>query len=255
MFRRDRTCQIIKCNLWNTRLCPHLTIIKKMKTYLKLEGKLGPKLQPQTDQSRPTQPDTNLCIRKETKAIEKREKLIPTKMYKVKALARPESQTSNATMQPPVTTPNVPTISESQKAFTRRYFREQPPTIQKHPNLHWHPMAQSRKDVREFLQVEEGLANPSYHYYIKTPHKNRTTNPRTSHPQCNSSTKSRDMLMGTELLHLQNMEEDWDGEHQKQFNRMFQAHSHSNPRCKTFNTPRPRIIRSPKTSSAPVTDI
>ena len=53
MFRRDRTCQIIKCNLWSTRLHPHPTIIKKMKTYLELEGKLGPKIQPQSNQVRP----------------------------------------------------------------------------------------------------------------------------------------------------------------------------------------------------------
>ena len=38
MFRRDRTCQIIKCNPWSTRLCPHPTIIKKLKNYLELEG-------------------------------------------------------------------------------------------------------------------------------------------------------------------------------------------------------------------------
>ena len=45
-FRRDKTCQVIKCNPWSTRLCPHPTIIKKMKTYLELEGKLEPKPQP-----------------------------------------------------------------------------------------------------------------------------------------------------------------------------------------------------------------
>ena len=50
-----------------------------MKTYLELEGKLGPKLQPQLDQSRPTQPVTNPHIRKGTKATEKRKKLIPTR--------------------------------------------------------------------------------------------------------------------------------------------------------------------------------
>ena len=108
-FRRDRTCQIIKCNPWSTRLCPHPTIIKKMKTFLELEGKLGPELQPQTDQSRPTQPDTNPCIRKETKAIEKMKKLNPTKKDKVKVVGRHKSKTSNATVQPPVATPNAPT--------------------------------------------------------------------------------------------------------------------------------------------------
>ena len=43
MFRRDRTCEIIKYNPWSTRLCPHPPLIKKMKMYLELEGKLGPK--------------------------------------------------------------------------------------------------------------------------------------------------------------------------------------------------------------------
>ena len=52
-FRRDRTCQLIKCNPWSTRLCPHPTIVKKMKTYLELEGKLGPKPQSQSYQFRP----------------------------------------------------------------------------------------------------------------------------------------------------------------------------------------------------------
>ena len=37
MFRRDRMCQIIKCNPWSTRLCPHLSLIKTMRTHLKLE--------------------------------------------------------------------------------------------------------------------------------------------------------------------------------------------------------------------------
>ena len=42
IFRRDRTTQLIKCTPWRTRLCPHPTIIKKMKTFLEVEGKMGP---------------------------------------------------------------------------------------------------------------------------------------------------------------------------------------------------------------------
>ena len=86
-----------------------------MKTYLELEGKFGPKLQPQSDQSTLAQPNTNSHMSKETKATEKRKKLIPTKKYKVKVVARPKSKISNTTMQPPVTTPNAPTNSDSQK--------------------------------------------------------------------------------------------------------------------------------------------
>ena len=58
-FRRDRMCQITRCNPRSTRHCPHPTIIKKMRTYLELEWKLGPKSQPQQNQSRPAQPNTN----------------------------------------------------------------------------------------------------------------------------------------------------------------------------------------------------
>ena len=45
-FQRDRTMQIIKCNPWSARLHPYPSLIQKMKMYLELEGKLGPKPRP-----------------------------------------------------------------------------------------------------------------------------------------------------------------------------------------------------------------
>ena len=42
IFRRDRMTQLIKCTLWSMRLCPYPTIVKKMKTFLEVEGKMGP---------------------------------------------------------------------------------------------------------------------------------------------------------------------------------------------------------------------
>ena len=116
MFRRDRTCQLIKCNPLSTRLCPHPTIIKKMKTYLELEGKLGPKPQPQSNQFRSPQPDTNPQVRRDSKATEKRKGLIPTKKYKVKVVARPVP--SNVTVHPPQTNVKAPVNSEGQKPST-----------------------------------------------------------------------------------------------------------------------------------------
>ena len=74
MFRRDRTCQIIKCRPWSTRLHPHPTIIKKMKTHLKLDGKLGPKTQPQPNQFRPPQANTNPKVRKESISYREKKK-------------------------------------------------------------------------------------------------------------------------------------------------------------------------------------
>ena len=46
IFQRDRTTQLIKCTPWSTRLHPHPTIVKKMRTFLEVEGKMGPIPQP-----------------------------------------------------------------------------------------------------------------------------------------------------------------------------------------------------------------
>ena len=117
MFRRDRTCQLIKCNPWSTRLSPHPTVIKKMKTYLELDGKLGPKSQSQTNQFRPLLPNTNPQVGKESKMTEKRKRLSPTKKFK--AVDRPNP--GNITMQPPQEI--TPVNPECQ----------QPPTLENNP--------------------------------------------------------------------------------------------------------------------------
>ena len=75
IFRRDWTMQVIKCTPWNTRLCPHPTIIKKMKTFLEVEGKMGPTPAP-ASQFRPPLPNTNPNIRKDN-AAEKRKRAVP----------------------------------------------------------------------------------------------------------------------------------------------------------------------------------
>ena len=62
IFRRDWTTQGIKCTPWSTRLCPLPTIIKKMKTFLEVEVKMGPAPAPTSaaaSQSRPPLPNTN----------------------------------------------------------------------------------------------------------------------------------------------------------------------------------------------------
>ena len=49
-FRRDWTTQVISWNPWSTRIHPYPSLIRKMNTYLELEGKLGAQsqLQPGT---------------------------------------------------------------------------------------------------------------------------------------------------------------------------------------------------------------
>ena len=79
IFRRDQTTQVIKCTLWSTRLHPHSTYIKKMKTFLKVEGKMGPA---PSSQFRPLLPDTNPNIRKDN-AAERRKRAVPKRFRPV----------------------------------------------------------------------------------------------------------------------------------------------------------------------------
>ena len=88
IFRRDRTTQLIKCTPWSSRLCSHPTIIKKMRTFLEVEGKLGP-IPQSNNQYRPPQPDTNPNIRKPTKTTEKRKRVTLTKRFKANIAAKP----------------------------------------------------------------------------------------------------------------------------------------------------------------------
>ena len=91
MFQTDRTTQLIKCTLWSTRICPHPTIVKKMRTFLEVEGKMGPIPQPTSSQYRPPQPDTNPNIRKD-KAVEKRKRTAPTKRFRPNTASRPSER-------------------------------------------------------------------------------------------------------------------------------------------------------------------
>ena len=59
IFRRDRMTQLIKCTPWSMRLHPHPTIVKKMKTFLEVENKMGPIIPAPVNQFRPPLPETN----------------------------------------------------------------------------------------------------------------------------------------------------------------------------------------------------
>ena len=104
IIRRDRTTQLIKCTPWSTRLCPHPTIIKKMKTFLEVENKMGPIPTPGS-QFRPPLPDTNPNIRKDN-VTEKRKRATCKKKFR---LATPKPATEHLPLleAPPKLTPSV----------------------------------------------------------------------------------------------------------------------------------------------------
>ena len=89
---------VISCNPWSTSLCPYPSLIRKTKTYLELEGKLGPKPRPQPQT--PSQPCTstpsqiNNSLTWKTPgpkmAEKKRRTRAPVKRrYKVRLIAQP----------------------------------------------------------------------------------------------------------------------------------------------------------------------
>ena len=82
---------------------PHPTIIKKMKTFLEVEGKMGPIPQPTSSQYRPPQLDTNPKVRKDN-AAEKRKRAVPTKRFRPSAAPKPDETAA----QPPATVSKVP---------------------------------------------------------------------------------------------------------------------------------------------------
>ena len=55
-----------------------------MKTFLEVEGKMGPMPQPTSSQYRPPQLDTNPNVRKDN-ALEKRKWAVPTKRFRPSA--------------------------------------------------------------------------------------------------------------------------------------------------------------------------
>ena len=81
IFRRDRTTQLIKCTPWSLKLHLHPTIVKKMKTFLEVENKMGLLIPALVSQFRPPLPETNPNFRK-SNTTEKRKRATPKKKFR-----------------------------------------------------------------------------------------------------------------------------------------------------------------------------
>ena len=64
IFRKDWMIQLVMCIPWTANLCPHLNIVKKMKTFLEVENKMGPVIPALASQFRPPLPETNPNVRR-----------------------------------------------------------------------------------------------------------------------------------------------------------------------------------------------
>ena len=191
-----------------------------MKTYLKLDRKLGPKAQPQSDQFRPTQPDTNPHVRKDYKATEKRKRLIPTRKYKLKVVVRPNS--SNVTAQPHVTNPKAPENTEGQKPSTEGTPGNNPLPLENAPVHTSTPWPEAGKMSGNLFELRKDWP------ILPT---NNTVTPTNSKPPIKIEPKVQEQPIpgaapppkaeqcgwGLNCPICKNIEEDWDGENQKQF--------------------------------------
>ena len=112
-FRRDWTTQVISCNPWSTRVCPYPSLIRKMKTYLELEGKLGPPLQsqPWTSIFSPDKKSSPCKILVPKKVEKKKRTNAPVKRrFKVRVIAQPMPTNPTLSMIPTLLAEPYPTV-------------------------------------------------------------------------------------------------------------------------------------------------
>ena len=83
IFKRDRTIQLTKCIPWTMKIHPHPTIIKKMKTFLEEENKMGLMIPiPESNsQFRHPLPEMNPNVHKNDNT-EKRKRATPKRKFK-----------------------------------------------------------------------------------------------------------------------------------------------------------------------------
>ena len=100
--------QLVRCLPWTPNLHLHLNTVKKMKTFLEVENKMGPIIPALASQFRLPLPETNPNVRK-SDASEKRERVTPKKRF------RPATPRATPTCPP---LPQVPPKSTNDAATT-----------------------------------------------------------------------------------------------------------------------------------------
>ena len=99
------------CNPWSTRLCPYPSLISKMKTYLELKGKPGPKPKPQLQPCISTFSHNSSLTRKtlmpKNAGKKRRARTLVKRRYKIRVITQPLATTPTSPMNP--IPPAVPT--------------------------------------------------------------------------------------------------------------------------------------------------
>ena len=90
LYKRDWTTQVTKCLPWTNNIRPHPTIVKKMKTFLEVENKMGTRIQTSmpNSQIRPPLPITNPNVSRSDNA-ERRKTVMPKRKFRPVTAANP----------------------------------------------------------------------------------------------------------------------------------------------------------------------
>ena len=213
VFRRDRTSHLIKCTQWSTRLCPHPTIIKKISRISRETGSVTP-VPKYPVQTLPTRHQPH--ARKGGKVTEKEMRLAPTKRFKTKITAKPNSD--GATMRPPVIVSKAPTNLESKEGTPEN----KPPPLEDAPIHAGTPWPKAGKMSGNLFQIrKDWLIPPNYDYDSNTniAIANSSKSPIKIEPkpeeQPTNSPIAEKCGWGPNCPFCKNIE-DWDGDHQKQ---------------------------------------
>ena len=98
IFRRDRMTQLVRCVPWTPNLQPHPNMVKKMRTFLEVENKMGPIIPAPANQYRLPLPEMNPNVRKGN-VTKKRRTVTPKRKF------RPIAPKATATCSPLPKTP------------------------------------------------------------------------------------------------------------------------------------------------------
>ena len=223
---------------------------QKMKTFLEVEGKMGPIPQPTSSQYRPPQLDTNPNVRKDN-AVEKRKRAAPNKWFRPSAAPRP----SGTATCPPVTVSKVPANVKSQTDASEN----RPPPLEDAPVCKSTPWPRAGKMSWNLFEDRNWLLPPNY---LNNDSKNTTgiasPKPPIKEPKIDEqsiiSPKAEICRWGLNCPFCKNQDkEDWDGKHQTNHNR--KHHPSQKSKGPKQDAPKLWTIKSLKPYRGPVTDI
>ena len=190
-----------------------------MKTFLEVEGKMGPIPQPASNQYRPSQLDTNPKVRKDN-AVEKRKRAAPTQRFRPSAAPKP----NEIAVQLPVTVSKVPEAPGNR-----------PPPLEKAQVQESNPWPGAGRMSGNLFEDRNWLLPPNY---LNNDCKNATSpkSPIKEEPKTGEQEKCG---WGQNCPFCKNQEkEDWDGKHQSQFQKV--------PPPPSETSSKPKLSEAPK---------